>query len=202
MKAIYSKKEATKRNKESKRRYYLRNKDKIDAYRHRKKTIRREENRIFINGYKKSHPCKCGESYLWCLDFHHLDPSVKDRCICHMKKSPVSLATLREEVKKCIVVCSNCHRKMHYPDKNREWNAKDERKNAARLMVWEYKKEFRCKCGEDHPSCLEFHHVSGNKEKNISKMAKDGYALKTIKTEIEKCEVICSNCHRKVHSGL
>ena len=199
MKAIYSKEEASKRDKESKRRYYVRNKEKVDADARKRRDESRKRNKDFVKEYKHSNICRCGESCIHCLDFHHKDPSIKDRCINHAAKAPVSSQRLQEEVKKCIVICTNCHRKLHYPSRDRQWNNVNKRKNNARLFVWEYKKNFSCKCGEDHPSCLDFHHKYGDKEKNISKLAKDGYALKTIQAEIDKCEIVCSNCHRKIH---
>jgi hypothetical protein len=62
----------------------------------------------------KSVPCSvCGNQYHPVLmDLHHLDESQK-------KFSPSNGVhkygwdALREEVKKCIVVCSNCHRLIH-----------------------------------------------------------------------------------------
>jgi hypothetical protein len=66
----------------------------------------------------------------------------------------------------------------------------------------ELKSQRGCKkCGETHPACLEFHHRDpAGKEMNISVMA---YRLSKPKmlAEIEKCDVLCSNCHRKLHWG-
>jgi len=201
MKAIYSEEEALQRDKESKQRHYLRNREEIIKRAGVRKKAQRERNRLFIIEYKKSHHCKCGESRFYCLDFHHKDPSTKDRCIKTMSQAPVSFKKLKEEIGKCIIVCSNCHKKLHFPSRDREWHSVDKRKNDARLFVWERKKDSVCRCGEDHPSCLDFHHEKGDKEKNVSKLAKDGYALKTIQAEIDKCVVVCSNCHREIHNG-
>jgi hypothetical protein len=44
------------------------------------------------------------------LQFHHLDPSKKDFQISGMS---ISLDRLKEETKKCILVCSNCHAEIH-----------------------------------------------------------------------------------------
>ena len=48
-----------------------------------------------------------------------------------------------------------------------------------------------------HPAAMEFDHVRGRKSQNVSSMVKSGYAWATILTEIAKCEVRCSNCHRR-----
>lgn len=44
------------------------------------------------------------------LEFHHLDPTQKDFTISGGTKS---FKTLKPEVDKCILVCSNCHREIH-----------------------------------------------------------------------------------------
>lgn len=54
----------------------------------------------------------CPESYGPCLDFHHLDPSQKDFEISS-KNWSFSEQRLIDELRKCAVVCSNCHTKVH-----------------------------------------------------------------------------------------
>lgn len=53
--------------------------------------------------------CVCGyDRYAGALHFHHLDPSQK-RLEVNAKGSSLSLATLRAEARKCVLLCSNCH---------------------------------------------------------------------------------------------
>ncbi len=47
---------------------------------------------------------------------------------------------------------------------------------------------------------MDFHHL-GFKEFNIGDAVTNGLSLKTLKREVAKCVIICSNCHRKVHAG-
>ena len=65
--------------------------------------------------------------------------------------------------------------------------------------VAEYKNGLSCKCGESHPSCLEFHHTGGDKEISVGDAAGRGWSVARLMSEIRKCEVVCSNCHRKLH---
>jgi len=109
----YSKEEADERNRASKRRSRLRNPEKSLAQSTACRNRMRVENRLFIREYKENHPCRCGESSVCCLDFHHLDSSVKERNVSALSKSPVSSRRLKKEIEKCIVICSNCHRKLH-----------------------------------------------------------------------------------------
>jgi len=59
-----------------------------------------------------------------------------------------------------------------------------------------------CICGEDDPRCLDFHHRDP-KEKNfgITTAVRDRVAWDTILEEIQKCDLICANCHRKGHAN-
>lgn len=41
--------------------------------------------------------------------------------------------------------------------------------------------------------CMDFDHVRGVKEFNISL---GGMSFSRVKKEIEKCDVVCANCHR------
>ena len=47
---------------------------------------------------------------------------------------------------------------------------------------------------------LEFHHLNPQeKDFNISGGTK---SFKSLKPEIDKCILVCANCHREIHSGL
>lgn len=63
----------------------------------------------------------------------------------------------------------------------------------------EYKKTLKCaKCSENRFYLLDFHHKDPNqKEYTISK--RTNTKLETLMPEIEKCVVLCSNCHREYH---
>lgn len=54
-------------------------------------------------------------------------------------------------------------------------------------------------CGESDYRVLEFDHIIGKKEFNISDGPNKFRAWKRIASEIEKCEIRCANCHRLKH---
>ncbi len=54
----------------------------------------------------------CGESEACCLDFHHKDPNTKDAEVSRMARTH-GVYKLQQELLKCVVLCSNCHRKVH-----------------------------------------------------------------------------------------
>lgn len=55
----------------------------------------------------------CLEAEVCCLDFHHLEPGLKEFCISYACNVGYSWKRILEEVKKCVVVCKNCHAKLH-----------------------------------------------------------------------------------------
>ncbi len=71
-----------------------------------------------------------------------------------------------------------------------------------KVLIWlkEYKKSLGCKkCGENHPACLEFHHINPKEKKFSLGRAKSHLTIKALKAEIVKCKLLCANCHRKEH---
>lgn len=81
------------------------------------KTIERARKRfrIWVDSLKQGKSCCfCGEGCFACLDWHHRRMKTKSFSIGSVKgKNRVSKVRVLAEVKKCEVVCSNCHRKLH-----------------------------------------------------------------------------------------
>jgi len=56
-----------------------------------------------------------------------------------------------------------------------------------------------CDNMSEMPCCYDFHHKQGIKEENISKMISAKNKLDAeLKAELDKCVVVCANCHRKI----
>ena len=72
----------------------------------------REKRKRFNEKWKK--PCeKCGESRLYLIQFHHIDPQYKSFCIGANSTSK-KVEILEKEISKCVCLCSNCHDEFHY----------------------------------------------------------------------------------------
>ncbi len=68
--------------------------------------------RIYLQEYKAAHKCTiCGESRSYCLVFHHRDPAAKKFDISLGRDKAFS--AILSEVKKCDVICANCHLELH-----------------------------------------------------------------------------------------
>lgn len=66
----------------------------------------------WLRVYKGSHPCPCGEDDYRCLEFHHLKPKNKSFSIADGVRRGYTKTKLRAEMKKCQVLCKNCHVKV------------------------------------------------------------------------------------------
>lgn len=87
----------------------------------KKKNVDRliEKTREYIFQYLKKNPCVvCGESDIVVLEFDHRNPDEKKYNVSEMMK--FSVESLKNEIKKCDVLCANCHR----------------RKTAAQFGTW------------------------------------------------------------------
>ena len=95
----------------SSKRWYDANPDRARAVNKRNYAKVRGKLIEYKRNYLLSNPCSvCGESRLACLEFHHTRPEDKERGIAQIR----TIAKFMEEVKKCVVVCANCHAIIHY----------------------------------------------------------------------------------------
>ena len=78
------------------------------------------------------------------------------------------------------------------------------KKSRDKKRKWfnELKKTMKCEiCGESDYICLDFHHKNP-KDKDITVARIFNNRKDKILKEISKCQVLCANCHRKVHREL
>tara|TARA_R100001594_G_scaffold63269_2_gene97706 strand:- start:633 stop:1058 length:426 start_codon:yes stop_codon:yes gene_type:complete len=93
-------------------------------------------------------------------------------------------------------MCKNCFSKYSTEQTNNY-----RRDNRKKLNA--YKSEASCGCGYSKKSknfstrSLTFHHEHNNKVANISNMM--NHSWKKILEEINKCIIICFNCHMAIH---
>jgi len=97
--------------------YYGDGRTKRKAENHRLNVMmRRDTHKQQLVEYFNNKCGDCGNSFpICCYDFHHIDPSKKLFEIA--PKLDGNIETIMEEVVKCVMICSNCHRIRHYKEK-------------------------------------------------------------------------------------
>ena len=93
------------------RKYYRNHKDKHLALIYKNRERYRKEIREYIVSLKDESCCLlCNEDEPCCLSFHHLrDKKFKIADL----STGYSLQSFKEEIAKCVILCENCHRKVH-----------------------------------------------------------------------------------------
>ncbi len=96
------------------RSHYLKNKETYKQRANITNKLYSERNQAFVNQYKRERGCLiCSEAEPAALDFHHLIAEDKESAVSSMIYSGLSVKTLLKEINKCVVLCANCHRKLH-----------------------------------------------------------------------------------------
>ena len=96
---------------ENQRGWYQRHKDEVIA--RRKK--RQLDIRDWFRRYKSTLYCMdCGISHPAVLQFHHRNRADKGFTIANVVSRATSIKQITNEIKKCDVLCVNCHAKRHW----------------------------------------------------------------------------------------
>lgn len=77
------------------------------------------------------------------------------------------------------------------------------KRNSRKSECIKYKGGECVCCGfNKFESALEFHHLDPKeKEINISEAYARNHSFKKIQKELDKCALVCANCHRGIHSN-
>jgi len=159
---------------------------------------------IKIYGHDQCHICGYNDC-IASLTFHHLDPTRKDGLI-----KEVSIDKLKAEISKCILVCFNCHQEIHGGLHSSilllpKYSSRRQSKSAK--ILYNKKKQERINykggkcigCGyKKFNGALTFHHKDPS-QKDFGISQKTTMPLEEIKTELDKCILLCFNCHMKKH---
>lgn len=98
---------ANKREKE--RLWQAANRERVN----KKQRDRSRQNKLAAIDYLGGVCVNCGGTFHSSVyDFHHRDPSEKDFEISKIKWK--SFENFKDELDKCDLLCSNCHRELHY----------------------------------------------------------------------------------------
>ncbi|KKQ91550.1 MAG: hypothetical protein UU16_C0024G0005 [Candidatus Woesebacteria bacterium GW2011_GWA2_40_7] len=103
-----------KKRKEYQRLYHLKTWNKRRS-KHKFLKRKREQDLVkWLAEYKEGKCCEiCGESYPKCLDFHHKDHKEKIGAVSDLVAKGYGRETILREIGKCLILCKNCHVKIH-----------------------------------------------------------------------------------------
>lgn len=97
------------KRKKVRRNFYQENRERLLGY----QKERYHKLSSLFHGWKATLKCsRCELDEVACLDFHHCDPTQKETGV--IRQISKGLQSVLIELKKCVVVCANCHRKVHY----------------------------------------------------------------------------------------
>lgn len=192
------------------KRWYYKNRDhRIETKERRRKQLRKWFSQLKDEQFSCE---RCDEYRAPTLDFHH--PDSKDGGVSQMVSHGYSKCRIRDEIRKCTVLCANCHRKGHSDtpkdvlldnpeniEKSLRETTEGRLREKRRRWVIAYKQESDgcIYCSVADPACLDFHH-EGEKEEGIARMLSERCSLDEIRQEISNCVLLCANCHRIEHN--
>lgn len=101
------------KQKEYSKKHHENNLDTVRA----KSAARKRKIRADFAAFKATLACtKCGENHPATLDFHHHTPNPANKKINELIRLGSFTRAMQEIKDKCIVLCSNCHRKHHWEE--------------------------------------------------------------------------------------
>lgn len=77
------------------------------------------------------------------------------------------------------------------------------RRRKVKQMAVEYKGGACIKCGYNRCiGALEFHHIDPTQKDFAISKSGNTRAWELVKLELDKCILVCSNCHKEIHEEL
>lgn len=141
---------------------------------------------------------KCGDENIFHLTFHHNNG---DKNIEISKLNNSRWSAIEHELKKCELLCYNCHYETHHTIGKRV------RSISNKKLFLEIKGNIGCEsCGYNNHNCsLNFHHT-GNKKYIFSRFNIEFKTIEDLTDEIlielSSCDVLCANCHQEIHTDI
>lgn len=128
-----------------------------------------------------------------------------NKCIkCNLVKAVDSFAAGKKGTRRNICkLCRNIYQQQYYKENAAIHIARVGKRNKTirqkhAALIDAYKRKPCLDCKQIFPTyVMDFDHVRGEKKYLVSKLRSWHYVNEeTIKTEIEKCDIVCANCHR------
>ncbi len=142
----------------------------------------------------------CGYSRRLGLTFHHRDKKTKSFTIA--KGLSFSWQRLKKEIDKCDLLCGNCHAELHFNEEKtqrRKIRIDRARFHKIKQECLDYRGGICVVCGYNKcQAALHFHHRDPLMKK--FELGSNKKPLRKVKDELDKCDILCANCHLELHS--
>jgi hypothetical protein len=184
--------------------YYAQNREReITRVRHRQ-----DATKGFLRQLREVPCVDCGGRFApHQMDFDHRDPSEKSFTLCSGCAALKNRRQILAEAAKCDVVCANCHR-LRSRRRHRQWLASRTPAVSPRIEGqrerWRHRADILdqlrsvpcADCGGRFAQCsMDFDHRDPSmKIKSVSRMIFG--SIDRMLAEVEKCDIVCANCHR------
>ena len=123
-----------------------------------------------------------------------------------MKKRLCTTCKKRQPRNKSSSYCKECHneyQKKYYKKNPQSINESSIRRRQILVKMKNEAKDVPCQdCGKRYPSyVMDFDHRS-DKKFNLSAIGSKFISIKKVQEEIDKCDIVCANCHRERTHGI
>jgi len=145
---------------------------------------------------------RCGNDNIFCLEFHHIEKKEeKEDEIGFLIRSGKGWSIIEREIKKCLLLCANCHSEIHF---------KSGRGSKIKIDTLNDLNITKCSiCGhsDENYRSLVFHHRNKKNKKFgisnfFSRVKTSEFSVVDLIEEIKKCDIVCRNCHSIKHSEI
>lgn len=157
-----------------------------------------------VDAWKTPGCADCGYANPRGIDPDHRDGTLKVGHVSRLVQLCVSADRLRAELAKCCPRCARCHRRVTQEQRASSWRTTErippswqrrldmqDRNDAIKLSLG------CADCGwAGWARGLDWDHVRGQKVATIAILIANGRPWTDVLAEMDKCELVCANCHR------
>lgn len=138
------------------------------------------------------------------LTFHHIDPKTKKFTIDISNLIKKKESDIMNEVKKCQLLCQNCHSIHHEKERIINNKIKNKKYNNKKILIQSISNKCQnCNFNTNYIQAMTFHHNNKiNKKFELNSVNINIKEWEEILEEADKCSLLCFNCHMEKETEL
>ena len=171
--------------------------------------MRQEATLVLLRDVRRRPCADCGEPFEpHQMDFDHRDPELKSFQLTTGRAMLKSRADLLNEIRKCDVVCANCHRmrtRARHTQRDKTLSGRS-RYIGRKRTYWRAQAELLDRlrdvpcvdCNRRFAPCaMDFDHIHPSTKNYVVTRMIGRAGTARILEEAAKCDIVCANCHRR-----